>query len=57
MKVYIQEISWMGCIIVIANSESEDREIMSSDENYEANRGITEKEICIGVVHINYGVQ
>lgn len=57
MNIYIQDFGWAGCIIVIASSEEEAREMMkaSRNHNYDPLQPVDMKEIQPGVVHINYG--
>lgn len=55
MKLYIQDCGWRGSIIVIANSESEARELMKNEYNYEPDGEIEEEEIRVGFIFTNLG--
>jgi hypothetical protein len=55
MKLYIQDCSWAGSIVVVANSEEEARELMRGEENYEEWRSVVEEEIRVGFIFSNYG--
>lgn len=55
MKLYIQDCSWRGSIIVIANSQEEARELMKDAYNYEPDNDIEEDEIRHGFVYVNLG--
>jgi phosphoribosyl-AMP cyclohydrolase len=55
MKIYIQDCSWAGCIMVIAQNEEQARIIMTQYYNYQANREVTEHEIVDGFSYCNLG--
>lgn len=55
MKLYIQDCSWAGSIVVVANSEEEARNLMRGKENYEERQPVIEEEIRIGFIFVNYG--
>jgi hypothetical protein len=55
MKLYIQDCSWAGSIVVIANSEAEDRELMSDEHNYDPKGEVMEEEIRVGFIFTNLG--
>lgn len=49
MKIYVQDHDWAGCIIAVANSEKEAREIMEKkggrNSNYNPEKPLEEHEI------------
>jgi hypothetical protein len=55
MKLYIQDCSWAGSIVVIANSEAEARELMSDEHNYDPKGEVMEEEIRVGFIFTNLG--
>ncbi len=55
MKLYIQDSSWMGCIVVVADSEEEARELMSNEENYHEHNPVIEKVIYKGLKFVSHG--
>lgn len=55
MKIYIQDHSWMGMIVVIASSEIEARELMKQYHNYDMIVEIKSYEIKNGFSFANYG--
>ena len=55
MKIYIQDCSWAGSIVVIAKDEAQARELMKNEGNYSKNKPVEEHEIKEGFVFANYG--
>lgn len=57
MKIYIQDYSWAGMIVVVADNEQEAREIMRSEHrtHYSDQNPVTEHEIVKGFVAVNLG--
>lgn len=54
-KIYIQDYGWAGCIMVIATSEHDARQLMLGNYNYSDNRKLIEREIKVGIIHENMG--
>lgn len=56
MKIYTQDNSWRGSIVVVAESEEEARELMAVHVvNYEPTEPIEAHEIVKGFCFANYG--
>lgn len=56
MKIYIQDHSWAGTVVVIAENETEARFIMLSHyPNYNPKLPVEVKEIVKGLVTYNMG--
>lgn len=55
LKIYSQDHRWAGCIVVVAESEEEARDLMQDYHNYDAATPIEEHEIKKGFVFWNYG--
>lgn len=57
MKIYIQDYSWAGMIVVVADNEQEAREIMRNEHSshYTDKNSVTEHEIVKGFVAVNLG--
>lgn len=49
------DCSWMGCIIVVADTEENAREMMKTEHNYDPKRDIDKHEIVKGFQYSNYG--
>lgn len=55
-KIWIQDHSWAGCLIAVAFSEEEARDMMRGKENYSDKTPLTFHDIMtLGLVHVNYG--
>ena len=55
MKIYVQDHLHYGCIVVVANSEDEAREMMAEHHNYDWRGVVTEHDLVHGFNHSNYG--
>jgi hypothetical protein len=55
LKVWIQDHSWRGCIVVIAETESQARELMCDEYNYMEEEELECHEIKCGHIHSNLG--
>jgi len=55
LKIYTQDHSWAGSIVVVAKSEADARKLMIQCTNYEAGEPIQESPITEGFVFYNLG--
>ncbi len=55
MKIFTQDNSWAGAIVVIASNETEARELMKGCYNYDPSVPIKEHEIKKGFRFVNLG--
>ena len=58
LKIYIQDHTWAGCIVVCAENEEEARELMKSASgsyNYSPSEPVEELPIEKGLIHVNLG--
>ena len=57
MKIFIQELHWEGCIVAIAETEEEAREVMNKCENYRHDRELLSYTIGSQpeLIHVCYG--
>lgn len=55
LKLYVQDNSWYGCIVVVAKDEESARKLMEKEVNYNSDESVIEHEIKEGVTISNYG--
>lgn len=55
MKIYSQDHSWAGIIVVVAANEEQARNFMSDAPNYDSTKPIYEHEIVLGLCFVNLG--
>jgi len=55
LKLYVMDMDWRGCIVVIAKNENDAREIMKGKLNYHESEEIEEFEIKEGFSFNNMG--
>lgn len=54
--IYIQDHDWAGCIVALALSEEDAREMMRGEPNYSEDAPLTSHSIMeLGLVHVNLG--
>lgn len=55
LKVWIQEHGWRGVILVIAETESQAREMMKGHYNYDSDGLLDSHPVVEGFVYVNLG--
>ena len=56
LKVWIQDLGWRGCVVVIAATENEARDLMDTDEfRYDDNKPVESFPIKPGLIYGNLG--
>lgn len=55
LKIWIQDNGWRGCIIVIAETELQAKELMKKELNYMEGNPIQDYEIKNGFAFANLG--
>jgi len=55
LKIYVQNLSWRGSIVVVSTSEASARELMKDSYNYDPDVSVEEHEIKDGLVHVDLG--
>jgi hypothetical protein len=54
-KIYIQDCGVYGCIVAVAESEEDAREMMSDEHNYDEKRSVMGYVVSPGHIHTNLG--
>ncbi len=58
LKLYVADLDWMGCIVVVSTSVDNARILMQNYENYRMSNELPEIEefdIVDGLIYCNYG--